>query len=384
MERVIKNTIELVNIPNTAGDTREVAALYEKLLIQVGFKVEKHEFIPNNPTLVGRYQRNGGPKGKRLIFNGHMDVITLDHIPPCIEDGKIYGRGTCDMKGSLASILEVVRVLEQSESSFVGEIIVIANSMHESPGGRGEDLIAMTEKLNLEADAVVVMEGATFDCTIAQLGSATFNITIEREGEPSHQLYTPNGTPHPITVLADVVQALDDANGVLEKKKIEDIGYGSYFIGNAQSGLFYNQMPSQSTLEGVRRYDPADSYDNVEKQMIDLLNVVAEKHGVSISLEMKKVRDGYRIDKEHDVVKVLQESVKQVRGIELPSVGKKLVTDAGIFVKKMGIPTVCYGPDQSKAHSEVEYVKISELEHTVNVYLQFIYEYMGIKNNIKT
>ncbi|MBY7142832.1 M20/M25/M40 family metallo-hydrolase [Virgibacillus sp. NKC19-3] len=96
---------------------------------------------------------------------------------------------------------------------------------------------------------------------------------------------------------------------------------------------------------------------------------------------MKKVRDGYRINKEDKAVKALQESVRQVRGIDLPLVGKKLVTDAGIFVKEMNIPTVCYGPDQSKAHGEVEYVKTSELENTIKVYLQFIHEYLGIKNS---
>ncbi|MBY7142831.1 M20 family metallopeptidase [Virgibacillus sp. NKC19-3] len=264
LDKVINNTLELVNVQDTAGDTVEVASLYEKLLKQAGFIVEKYEFIPDNPTLIGRYQEKTNPEGKTLLFNGHMDVITLDHTPPYVEDGKIYGRGTCDMKGSLASILEVVRVLELSKSVVNGEIIVIANSMHESPGGRGEDLIALTKNLELQADAAVVMEGATYDCTVAQLGSATFNVTIERDGQPSHQLYTPDRTPHPITVLADVVEALDQENDNLRKLKIEDIGYGSYFIGQVQSGAFYNQMPNQSFLEGVRRYGPSESYNDVE------------------------------------------------------------------------------------------------------------------------
>lgn len=384
MERVVDNTLELVNIQDVAGDTVAIANLYEKLLKEAGFEIDKHEFIPNNPTLIGKYRGNTNPNGKTLVFNGHMDVITLDHTPPTIEDGKIYGRGTCDMKGSLASILEVARVLELSKSSIDGEIIIIANSMHESPGGRGEDLISMTEKLDIKADAAVVMEGATYDCTVAQLGSATFNIKIERDGEPSHQLYTPTSTPHPVNVLADVVQALDDANNYLAKENIEDIGYGSYFIGNVQSGEFYNQMPKNSLIEGVRRYGPNESYEQVVKQMKDILNQVAKKHGVQISLEMKKVRDGYRINREDEAVKALQESVKQVRGIELPLVGKKLVTDAGIFVKEMDIQTVCYGPDQKKAHSRVESVEISELEQTVHVYLQFIHEYLGIKTTINS
>ena len=382
VERVIRHVTELINIQDTAGDTVGIAALYETLLKQAGFSVERYELIPNNPTLVGRYQGHTNTKGKTLLFNGHMDVIPLDHKPPLVKDGKIYGRGACDMKGSLASILEVGRILKTTQSAIDGDIVVIANSMHESPGGRGEDLIKLVESAKVKADAAIVMEGATYDCTIAQLGSATFNITIEREGEPSHQLYTSSEAPHPITVLSDVIKALDQDNEKLKEVTIEDIGHGSYFIGNVQSGAFYNQMPKHATLEGVRRYGPVESFDEVKQQMMQVLNHVAAKHDVDISLDMKKVRDGYRIQKNELAVTSLQRAVKKVRGIDLPPVGKKLVTDAGIFAKDMGIPTVCYGPDQRKAHSEVEYVEINELEKSIQVYLQFIHEYLGIKSGI--
>ncbi|GGJ99294.1 succinyl-diaminopimelate desuccinylase [Lentibacillus kapialis] len=382
IDRVIRDTTELIDIHDTAGDTVEITALYETLLKQAGFSVERYEWIPNNPTLVGRYRGHTNTEGKTLLFNGHMDVIPLEHKPPLVKDVKIYGRGACDMKGSLASILEVGRILKTTQSKIDGEIVVIANSMHESPGGRGEDLIKLAESAKVKADAAIVMEGATYDCTIAQLGSATFHITIEREGQPSHQLYTSSDEPHPITVLSDVIKALDQDNEKLKEITIEDIGHGSYFIGNVQSGAFYNQMPQHATLEGVRRYGPEESFDDVKQQMMHVLNHIAAEHGVDISLDMKKVRDGYRIQKNELAITSLQQAVKKVRGIDLPPVGKKLVTDAGIFAKDMEIPTVCYGPDQRKAHSEVEYVEISELEKSIQVYLQFIHEYLGIKSGI--
>lgn len=378
-ERLVNDTLELVRIPNTAGNTIDVAALYERLLKQTGLTVKTYELIPSNPTLVAKYE--GSPReGKTLIFNGHMDVIPLEHEgSPYVKDGKIFGRGTCDMKGALACILEVVRVLQASKAEINGNIVIVANSMHESPGGRGEDLTALVNGLELQADAAVVMEGATYDCTVAQMGSATFNITIEREGEPSHQLFTPEGTPHPVTVAADVIRALNEANEKLAKEWIADIGYASYFIGNVHSGSFYNQMPNRAVLEGVRRYAPDQSFEQVKEEMTDLLNEVARRHGVEIHLDMKKVRDGYTIKKDDNIVKALLQAVKQVRGIGLPLVGKKLVTDAGIFVNGLGIPTVCYGPDQRMAHGEVEYVEISELQYTVKVYLQLIHEYLGIE-----
>ena len=141
IERVVQDTLKLVKIPNTAGHTVDVAELYGRLLKEIGLEVKTYEWIPNNPTIVAEYRGNQS-KGKTLVFNGHLDVIPLEHDPPTIYDGKIFGRGTCDMKGALACILEAARVLQSSEAEVDGNVIIIANSMHESPGGRGEDLTA--------------------------------------------------------------------------------------------------------------------------------------------------------------------------------------------------------------------------------------------------
>ncbi|MFC4807953.1 M20/M25/M40 family metallo-hydrolase [Paenibacillus sp. GCM10023250] len=96
---------------------------------------------------------------------------------------------------------------------------------------------------------------------------------------------------------------------------------------------------------------------------------------MDILLKLQKVRDGYRIDKNHPAVLALVEAARKVRAIPLPMAGKKLVTDAGIFAKHLAIPTLCHGPDQSSAHADIEYVEIHELELTAKVYLQFIVEF---------
>lgn len=372
VERIAADTLDLVRIPSPTGDTREVADWYERLLTEAGCKVERHEFFPGNPTLVAVYE--GSLPGRTLLLNGHMDTIPLAHEPACVKDGRIYGRGSNDMKGSLACIAEAVRVLHTSGVKLRGKLIIVANSLHESPGGRGEDLYALTELMELRADAAIVTEGATTDCTIAQFGSATFEITVRREGEPSHQLYTPPGTPHPITVAAEIVRQLDLLNEDLVREYVEDIGYASYFIGAVHSGQFYNQFPDKAELTGVRRYSPESSYEEVERELRQLLDGVAEQYGVGVELKLEKVRDGYRIDKNGEAVQALVAAVGKVRGIELPLVGKKVVTDAGIFAA-LSIPTLCHGPDQRTAHGDVEYVEISELELATKVYLQFMAEF---------
>jgi acetylornithine deacetylase/succinyl-diaminopimelate desuccinylase-like protein len=278
------------------------------------------------------------------------------------------------MKGSLACVLEVLRCLRETGVKLPGRLLIVANSLHESPGGRGEDLYALLERVPIKTDAVVVMEGATTDCTIAQLGSATFEIVIEREGEPCHQLYAPPNTPHPITVASEVVALLNRWNLELKNDWIEDIGYASYFLGSVHSGQFYNQLPNRAVLEGVRRYRPEQNFAEVEDELRLLLDALASRFDVEIDLDMRKVRDGYRLDSANPAISALQRAVREARGIELPLAGKKVVTDAGILARAMNIPVLCHGPDQSTAHGEVEYVEIRELELAAQAYLQFIRE----------
>ncbi|MFD0714479.1 M20 family metallopeptidase [Paenibacillus sp. GCM10027626] len=388
VSNAVRNTLDLVSISSVTGDTRQVAARYEQMLRDSGCTVTRYDLVPDNPTLIAVYESPAyaeaaassdeleRKRAKTILLNGHMDVIPLPHEPARIENGRIYGRGTCDMKGSLACAIEVLRVLRTYGEDVPVRLMIVANSLHESPGGRGEDLIALTEQVQLQADAAIVLEGATRECTIAQLGSATFNITVRRAGETSHQLYTPEGTPHPIHAAADVIQALEQANKRLEEHYIDDIGFASYFIGSVHSGTFYNQFPVVSEIVGVRRYAPTEEFEAVKAEFEAILQPIAQRHGLSITLELEKVRDGYRVNKEDAAVKALVAAIHEVRGIDAPLVGKKLVTDAGILSRALGIPVLCHGPDAITAHGDVEYVEVQELELAIKTYLQFIEEYV--------
>lgn len=378
-DNIVDDTLELVQAKSVTGNTVQAADVYERMLKEAGCNVTRYELIENNPTLVARFGQ-AEENEKKLIFNGHMDVVPLEHDAPYVKGERIYGRGTCDMKGSLAAILEVIRAIRASHLEVPGEIIIIANSLHESPDGRGEDLIELAEKAeDLKVDAAVVMEGATYDCTIAQIGSATFNMTIEREGDPSHQLYTPADTPHPISVMSDVVRKLDEKNNELATSYIEDIGYGSYFIGNASSGELYNQTPKTAMLEGVRRYGPEQKFEDVESEMKTMMQEIAQNRDVNIDVDMRKVRDGYRVGRDAAIINVLTNSIEKIRGLEAPLVGKKLVTDAGILANGLDIPVVCSGPDQQRAHAAEEFVEISELHLAAKTYMDMIQSYIGLK-----
>ena len=114
-ERLRDLTLELVEVESPTGDTAEVSRLYGRRLEEIGMEVELlDERFPGTPIVVGR--RRGERPGPTIVLNGHLDTVPIPHEPPRMENGRIYGRGTADMKGALACFAERVRGAERGRS----------------------------------------------------------------------------------------------------------------------------------------------------------------------------------------------------------------------------------------------------------------------------
>ena len=109
-DRLRDLTLELVEVESPTGDTAEVARLYGRRLEELGLEVELlDERFPATPIVIGRLR--GGEPGPTIVLNGHLDTVPIPHEPPRVEDGRIYGRGTADMKGALACAAEAARAV---------------------------------------------------------------------------------------------------------------------------------------------------------------------------------------------------------------------------------------------------------------------------------
>jgi acetylornithine deacetylase/succinyl-diaminopimelate desuccinylase-like protein len=363
-------TLELVEVASPTGETAEVARLFARRLDEIGMEVELlDEVFPATPIVIGRL-RGGGP-GPTVVLDGHLDTVPIPHDPPRVEDDVVFGRGSADMKGALACAAETARVVGTS-GSFPGELVVLATGLHESPGGRGEDLAWLLREHGFRADAVVVCELGSDRFIAAHMGQTTVEITVSRPGPATHELKTPVGTPHPLMAAGRVIEAIAARNAELAAVEHPLVGSETYFLGEVHGGDFYNRFPTTCRLVGTRRWAPGNSLAAVEREFQELLAGVALETGCAIELDLRLVRECYEIDPAHPLSVALRDGYEDVTGEELRIAGIKLVADAAFFHGDCGIPAVYHGPAGNGAHGDVESVPVAELVRATKVYLRML------------
>jgi acetylornithine deacetylase len=161
------------------------------------------------PQMVARFPGTGG--GRSLLFNGHIDVVkpdpieqwTSDPFQPEVRAGKLYGRGSCDMKGGIASMVFAAEVLASLGLRLAGDLIICTVTDEESTGAGAVAAVAH----GVSADAGIVTESTDFEVKIACRGSLMPTITVP--GRTGHA-----GCPQPHWREGGAVNAIDKASVV--------------------------------------------------------------------------------------------------------------------------------------------------------------------------
>jgi acetylornithine deacetylase/succinyl-diaminopimelate desuccinylase-like protein len=374
-ERAAALTLDLVSIPSPTGDTAAVSQRFADELAALGMEVEVYRDFPATPVVAGRLP--GTPGGRTLILNGHLDTVPIPHRPAERRAGRVYGRGSIDMKGPLAAAAEALRAARQAGLRFAGDVVLCAHGLHEAPGGHAEDLEAALRSGAVRGDAALVLEVGHDSLPLAGMGSAIYQAHFLREAEVTHELQTPPGTPHPALAAAEAATAIAEYNHRLSALPVAGIGPESIFIGQLHSGDFFNRFSNDAWLEGTRRYGPENSCEQVASELRALLQPIADRHGLRLQLTLEKVRDGFRVAEGHPLVSALRAAYQEETGRELPTTGIRVVADAPVFEKVGGIPCLYHGLQGQGAHGDVESVAEAELARGARTYLRVCAGYLG-------
>jgi acetylornithine deacetylase/succinyl-diaminopimelate desuccinylase-like protein len=375
-DRVAQLTLDLCRIRSYTGDTQAATDAWLAVVRDLGLVLQVFDEFPGTPSVVATLPGAGG--GRSLELNAHMDTIPLDHRPAEIAGGFVYGRGATDMKGGLAAATEAIRAIQAAGVRLKGDLIVSTHGLHELPGGHGEDLTARVAR-GIHGDAAIVTECGSDTLPVAGVGQAMVEITIQRDGEVTHENSTAPGTPHPIYAGARLVQLIEARHQELAvTTNIPYAGPESFFVGEFHGGDFFNRFPVEARIVGTRRYAPGRRYEDVVAEVQALCDRVAAETGTHVHLTMTRARDGFLVDPADPLVVAVRDAYQAVTRRELPLGGLRSVADASIFNQVGGIPALYHGPGGRGHHADEEAMPIAELARAARVLALTALTYCGV------
>ena len=375
--RIAERTLELVAMPSPTGASDAVAERYATMLGEAGLDVQVDTHFVGGPNVIGRWRGTGG--GPTLAFVGHLDTIHAPHAPPHLTSTAVHGRGADDMKGAMAAVVEAVAALRASDIQLQGDIVVASHSLHEAPVGKMEGLRRLLAA-GVLGDAALVAESFPAQHQIlAGKGQAIFTITIRRAGAVVHENYAAPGTINPLDIAVEVAARLRERHASLAREgELALLGPETLFLGEIHGGDFYNRVPLEARISGIRRCGPARTWDEITAEFAGLTEPFAAIQGVTITVDLASNGLGYQVPADAPIVAALAGAHERVSGRPLPVAGTKSVTDANIIVREGGIPALCYGPNGTTAHADAEWVALADLERAARVYAELVLQYPSL------
>jgi len=336
------------------------AALLAGVLRDWGFEVELQEVAPGRPNVLARTGRRGGPV---LLFNGHLDVVGTEgmvHAPfdPVLRDGRIYGRGSADMKAGIAAMCAAAA---RAASATTAELVIAAviDEENESLGTR-----ALVER-GLRADAAIVTEPTQLAIMPAHRGFVW--LEIELRGRAAHGSRYDIGVDairHAGLLLAELDAFEED---VLVTRTHPLLGHASLHASLVHGGIGMSTYPDRCLLSIERRTVPGESSDAVIAEVRDAFaRIAARRPMFDASVRLITAQGPSDVSPDAPVVRALRSAVDG-EGMTAAIEGMSAWTDAAIL-NEAGIPAICFGPGDIKlAHAAEEWVPLDEIERATAV-----------------
>ncbi|HYX11649.1 MAG TPA: ArgE/DapE family deacylase [Candidatus Acidoferrum sp.] len=340
------------------------------------------------PVVIARL---GRPGGRRIVLSGHMDVVppgdpdtwSVDPWAGEIREGRLYGRGACDMKGGVAAILGAVRALVASGASlnFDGELIV-AFVPGEEDGGQGT-LAAI--RAGATGDLAIITEPSNLDIVVAHAGAITFRLTVP--GRAAHASQRREG-----------VSALDNLFAVLRGLEIDETARNEAetdplmtalglpyptIVGIVQGGEWASTVMDRVVVDG--RYgvrlgqSPADAATDLRRAIagINASDAFLCEHPASVEIVGGQFGSGH-VPSDHPLPVGLAAVAEAVTGRQPALLGEPYGADMRLFINEGGTPCVMYGPGDVKvAHSADEHVPLAQVEECARVLAAWVVRELG-------
>jgi len=368
----------LIQIPteNPPGNEKELVLFLKPLLSKMGFQVKTHVSPKGRWNILA--ERRWGKGGRRFIFNGHLDVVPAGDSsqwrhPPFkakMEKGRIYGRGTSDMKGGIASFLHGVSMIDRSGIRPTGTLLLHLVSDEESHGHQGTGYL-IREGL-IQGDAVLVGEPTDLEPVIAEKGALWFRIlTI---GKPAHGSRPDLG----VNAIEKMMKAIGRLNSIKMKETHPLLGKATLNIGTIQGGTKVNVVPGGCTVEVDRRMLPGEKKEKVLRDIKEALDSLRSQDPFfRYRIEEIDFAEPSEISPDEEIVKVGIEAIQEVTGRTPKIKGTSGFTDGRYYINPCHIPTLILGPGAARQpHTTDEFVEVADLVQAAQIYALIIVNFL--------
>jgi acetylornithine deacetylase len=353
-------------VPGGAGEG-EIAAFVAGWLSEAGLEVETHEAEPGRPNVVGRALGRGG--GRSLLLNAHMDTVAAGGMErpfvPEIREGRLYGRGSYDMKASLTAIMLVGRAA--TELGLGGDVVVtaVADEEYASVGTQ-----AIVARYRDRVDAAIVAEPTDLELCVAHKGFVW--LEVETRGVAAHGSLPDEGVDA-IAKMGRVLVGLDELDRRLRAGAGHPLlGTGSIHASLIAGGTELSTYPDSCRLQVERRTVPGEPATLVQEQVQAILDETAASDPTfQAELWMGLVREPFGVPEDEPIVQILRERATAALGEPPPLTGAGGWMDSALLAAA-GVPTVVFGPAGAGAHADVEWVDLSSLERCYEILLETV------------
>jgi len=349
--------IDSVNPSLVAGAAGEenVALAVAAHMRESGMDVVVEDVAPGRQNVVGVLE--GRSAGRSLMLCGHSDTVGVEGMDspfdPIERDGRMFGRGSGDMKGGVAAMLAAARTLA-SEGWDKGRLLVAAVVDEEYMSIGAEALVK-----SWSADAAVITEPTGLKVAIGHKGFSW--IEIVTEGRAAHGSRPAEGRDA-IMRMGRVLQRLEELTMKLQARSPHPVlGQASLHASIINGGRELSTYPERCVLQLERRNVSGEAPDIAIREVEEILDSLRrEDREFVASARLMFDRAPYETPAEHDLPRRLETAVKHI-GHDTCREGMTYWTDAAIL-GQAGIPTVVFGPGGEGFHAREEFVFVDHVE----------------------
>ena len=355
------NSINPDLVPGSPGEA-EIAHYIADWLKLAALEVELVESVTGRPNIVGIAHGTGG--GKTLLLNGHMDTVGVAGMPgghqPRIDGGRLYGRGSYDMKSGLSACM--IAIAEARKQNLRGDVIFMGVIDEEYASVGTFDLAR-----RFHADGAIVAEFTELQLILAHRGFVW--LEVETIGKAAHGSRPDLGVDS-IVKMGKVLTEMEKLDERLRSNPTHPLlGSGSLHASLIQGGQELSSYPERCLLSVERRTLPGETPEAVEKEFLQIVEDI-QRADPSFNAVVRRGIDRSPLEtrEDTDIVQALQAASVKVLNRPSQIAGVPFWTDAAVL-SAAGIPSLLFGPSGSGAHAVEEWVDLASVRTCAEIYL---------------